>query len=208
MKTSPKSFFSALDERSRRLNVILSQEEEQTKLRIETDCNEPGVLFRIAGVLFAHHLLIRRAHITSSGHKTISDEFFVQKEDDSSIQEKEVKEMIGELEGLLFANHSVLEFLSNKGINIPPPSHKSAGEVTVYVDEKKIIIDINGITGPGYLLLISRAFYLTDVNILEAILYLDRDGSTQNRFFVDPSDIRFHNKGFCENLIAEMKDLL
>ncbi|HMU84354.1 MAG TPA: hypothetical protein PKC35_13490, partial [Leptospiraceae bacterium] len=79
--------------------------------------------------------------------------------------------------------------------------------VELNFDEKPLLI-VSGSDQPGLLLSLSQAFFLMDIDILEAVIHTDRMGVVRNQFLINPSDSRFGNAEFRKRLVEEIATLV
>ncbi|MCE9597086.1 MAG: hypothetical protein K8S54_03885 [Spirochaetia bacterium] len=190
--------------------VRLSFYAERTgfRLKIESEKNEVGVLFRLCAVLFVHGFSIVEGRIQSPKNYAIEDEFFLQLVDSrSNLDEERATEMMNDFERLLFRGVSVLEYLTENERKIPARERKWKGNVDLTFDEKPMLI-VSGSDQPGLMLALSQAFFLMDLDILEAFIHTDRLGVVRNQFLVNPSDRRFANAEFRKRLVEEIATLV
>lgn len=117
--------------------------------------------------------------------------------------------------GILFRLCAVLYCyhwnIQNARINTPGPGAISdefviatgEGAATMNADSMRSLID----DLERLLLALSQAFYLMDINIFEAEITTQSDGSVWNRFTVDPNDKRFRSAEFQRRLQEELRVL-
>lgn len=199
------------DSNINRLNVSVQKEPGANyRFKIESKANEVGVLFRLCAVLFKHGWQILEAKIASPDFSSIQNEFLLKPTDESpDYVENTIEIMVNDLERLLFDGLSVLGYLSESE-NTPVHSEDWHGEGQVMLRDSdgEMIIEARGADRPGLMLALSQAFYLMDINIMEASIFTDEKSQAHNLFLVDPADERFRNLEFRRRLTEELKDLL
>ncbi len=212
MNPTSKSIYSRArsDEKHHRLDITIQEEAPGLRMKIDAEMNEVGVLFRLCAVLYSYGWNIRSARIHSPDEKRISDEFhIIPGEDPAVMDEESVRNLIDDLERLLFAGVSVLEFLTERQARVPRYSQEAAGgKVSLKTGPKKrTYIEVTGPDQRGLLLSLSQAFYLMDINIFEAEIETTKEGGIRNTFYVDPGDARFQSPEFQRRLCEELQML-
>ncbi len=178
------------------------------RLRIESDRNEVGVLFRLCAVLFVHGFSVLEGRIQSPKNMGIEDEFYLQLTDPKALlDERKAATMMKDFESLLFRGVSVLEYLIANEKRIPARARKWKGSVELTFDDRPMLV-VSGSDQPGLLLSLSQAFFLMDIDILEAAIHTDRMGVVRNQFLINPSDVRFQNGEFRKRLVEEISTLV
>lgn len=211
MESSERAIFSRVAGSSgHRLDVGVLKEPGGYRIKIESDGNEVGVLFRLAAVLYCHNWSVMEARINTPERTLISDEFLIRADDPAQeLDEMGLKAMIDDLERLLFDGVSVLGYLNERSREAPRPEIGfGEGQVFIRDLDEEIIIEVRGKDKAGLLLALSQAFYLMDISIMEASIFTDDKGQVHNLFLVDRSDIRFHNREFRTRLTEELRYLI
>lgn len=212
MKAPNKALYSrSVDDQNHRLDVSLRDAPPGVRLKIEAALNEVGVLFRLCAVLYSFNWSIQEARIASPESNRISDDFWIiPGAGAGASSELQFRSMIDDLEKLLFGGVSVLEYLTQRKAAIPRTEFQAAhGEVTLSAKRGgETVIEITGRDKRGLLLILTQAFYLMDIDILEADIHTDPDGRVRNRFVVDPRDERFYSTEFQNRLCEELRVLV
>jgi len=178
------------------------------RLKIESEKNEVGVLFRLCAVLYVHGFSILEGRIQSPKNIGIDDEFYLQLlSSQPPLDEKKATAMMNDFERLLFRGVSVLEYLTENERLIPARAKTWKGTVDLTFDEKPFLT-VSGSDQPGLMLALSQAFFLMDLDILEAFIHTDRLGVVRNQFLINPSDRRFENAEFRKRLVEEIGTLV
>ncbi|MCB1172083.1 MAG: ACT domain-containing protein [Leptospiraceae bacterium] len=204
-------FISSRNSRSelQRLEISLSAADEGYRLQIESKINEIGLLFRLCAVLFRHNWYILQARIFSPDEHSICDEFLIRPQDEKHVIDNALMRLMAtDLESLLFDNVSVLEYLNenhreDKAL-LRESNRSHHQEVSIDTSDNRVVIEIRSQDRSGLLLEISQAFYLMNINILEAKIQTKSDGHIHNIFYVDPADQRFAHQEFQRRLTEEL----
>ncbi|MBE7440672.1 MAG: hypothetical protein HS115_19670 [Spirochaetales bacterium] len=168
-------------------------------LYFETERDRPGVLFRIAAVLFANDWNIEQASIHTSG-SLIRDEFLLSgQRSGQSLSQLVLEQMRAELETLLSDDLSVIDYLTIKNRDLPTGSFTSGGVEWVQVPGPGIAL--TGRDKPGLLTVVAAVFHVVDLNILEAKISSRESGEVRNIFYFDPADVRTRDSNFCLRLV-------
>ena len=178
-------------------------------LRIQTGGNETGMLFRISAVFFVHELDIVSASIKTPDD-TVVDEFVVRPKspEQGRLKSNKLDLLRTDLERLL-DGLSVLEYLSQEGqSDLPGRISREGAKVEIAQAAFGPVIRLRGTDRPGLMLTLSQAFFLTDIDILNASITTEADGEVVNTFEVNPADARFMNDEFKRRLRDELRLLL
>ncbi|HBS05748.1 MAG TPA: hypothetical protein DEA96_12330 [Leptospiraceae bacterium] len=211
MESSERAIFSRVAGRSgHRLDVGVLKEPAGYRLKIESDGNEVGVLFRLAAVLYCHNWSVMEAKISTPERTLISDEFLIRAgAAGQELDEGALKMMIDDLERLLFDGVSVLGYLTEHAREAPRPEiGYGEGQVFIRDLDEEVVIEVRGQDKSGLLLALSQAFYLMDISIMEASIFTDEKAQVHNLFLIDRSDIRFRNREFRTRLTEELRYLI
>ncbi len=187
------------------VRLFFTSEGRQHTLRIESQKNETGVLFRICAVLFAHGFTVLSGKV-ATGPNGIEDEFTMERIDGDPGSDQILRQMVIDFERLLFHGVSVLEYLQEHQKRIPDRMRRARG--TVRLDQDPPVLRIAGSDQPGLLLTLSQAFFLMDLDIEDADIRTDSDGLVRNVFRVNPADTRLKNAEFRRRLVEELSDLV
>jgi len=187
------------------VRLFFTSEGRQHTLRIESQKNETGVLFRICAVLFAHGFTVLSGKV-ASGPNGIEDEFTMERIDGDPGSDQVLRQMVIDFERLLFHGVSVLEYLQENQKRIPDRVRRTKG--TVRLDQDPPVLRITGSDQPGLLLTLSQAFFLMDLDIEDADIRTDSDGLVRNVFHVNAADTRLKNAEFRRRLVEELTDLV
>lgn len=219
MSSTSKSIYSRArrDEKHQRLDITIQEEGPGSlRMKVDAEMNEVGILFRLCAVLYSYQWNIQSARIYTPGPDAISDEFHIVTGQDpaapTTMNETSMRGLIDDLEKLLFAGVSVLEYLTEHHARVPGKQveRDNPGEscdVVLLNEGKQSVIEVTASDRPGLLLSLSQAFYLMDINIFEGEITTGPGGSVWNRFVVDPGDKRFQSKEFRRRLREELKVL-
>ncbi len=211
MKAAHKSVFSrSVDDLHHRLDISFREENPGARIRIEAALNEVGVFFRLCAVLYRFSCNVISARISTPDASRIADEFVVMPgAGRAALTEADIRTMINDLESLLFGGLSVLDYLKQNQAKAPAlKPGMPRGAIEIRADETQTCIEITGRDKAGLLLCLAQAFYLMDIDIVEADIHTDPDGRVRNRFFVDVRDQRFQNPEFKARLAEELGLLL
>ncbi len=198
------STYSSNQADKRRLFVTIQKEDDDYKLGVETAVNEVGVLFRLCAVLYVYGCDIVHARLSSSENNVVRDEFRIRTE--GTLGDDVIRRMIEDLEQLLFRGLSVLEYLTLKDASAPTVNNRD-GSVEIGENDGHSVITVNTKDKQGLMLTLSQAFFLMDIDIFEASIETQRDGSVRNTFQVAPADKRFDNSEFRKRLGDELTAL-
>ena len=185
------------------LEVVVRESEGDYFLEITTGVNEVGLLFRLCAVLLAYDCDIASASIRTSGEE-VQDVFRIHRA--VPLEPEAIKGIVSDLRSLLFDGVSVLEYLTKKGLQLESAG-SPGGDVVIEPGPRPAIL-ITTTDKPGLLTALSQAFYLMDIDILEAEIGTLPDGRVENRFYVDGNDDRFSQQAFCTRLSEELQTLL
>ena len=120
-----------------------------------------------------------------------------------------MKALVDDLERLLFGGVSVLEYLNENRTPAPRSSgNHPEGSITLKMTATGPEIQVRGRDKPGLLLALAQAFYLMDINVIEANITTDSKGKIANEFRIDAADERFRSKEFQRRLVEDLKFLL
>ncbi|MCB1304657.1 MAG: hypothetical protein KDK37_10275 [Leptospiraceae bacterium] len=211
MMDSERAIFSRVAGTSgHRLDVGVLKEPAGYRIKIESDGNEVGVLFRLAAVLYCHNWNVIEARISTPERALINDEFLIKENaPDQVLDSAGLKAMIDDLERLLFDGVSVLSYLTEHAKEAPRPEiGYGEGQAFIRDLDEEIVIEVRGKDKNGLLLALSQAFYLMDISIMEASIFTDDKGQVHNLFLIDPADIRFRNREFRTRLTEELRYLI
>lgn len=168
-------------------------------LHFETDRDRPGVLFRMAAVLFANDWNIVDASIHTSG-SMIRDEFLLSaRRAGQSLSQLVLEQMRAELETLLSDDLSVIDYLTIKNRDLPTGSFSTSGVEWIHVPGPGVALA--GTDKPGLLTVVAAVFHVVDLNILEAKITTRESGMVSNVFYFDPADVRIQDGHFCQRLV-------
>lgn len=197
------------------LRIETFDTEEGNGLRILTDGNETGMLFRISAVFYVHKLSIVSASIKTPDSQVV-DEFIVVPESGPAdrIKAPELEALGADLKRLL-NGLSVLEYLAMQGDDEGRnPRANGNGRLSpaarVEIEQEAFgpVIRLRGTDRPGLMLTLSQTFFLTDIDILNASITTGKAGEVVNTFEVNPTDARFTNDEFKRRLGEELRVLL
>lgn len=190
---------------SGRLALALDKVGENYSLSLESPVNEVGLLFRVGAVLYTRGWDIVSGSITSPGRTAAVDTFVLHRA--KAPHPAELRELSIELESLLFKGVSVLEYLTAK--NAPPPAGRDPGaQISTGSERGMPYLEIVTKDRRGLFLSVTQAFFLMDVNIMEATIQTDSFGRARDRFLVDSLDARFSNEEFLRRLREELQQIL
>jgi [protein-PII] uridylyltransferase len=191
-----------------RLNVRLTRQNGAYLLTAENLVDAPELLYRLCAVLYVHSWNIQRADICTLENFQIQDKFIIKPiAANELVDDLKIEHMMDDFERLLFDRHSVLDFLKEKGHAIPRNgSGEGAVEFDPDVDRPRVII--SGRDRPGFLLAQTMILAMMEVDVLEARINTEADGSVRNVFVTNPSDLRFRDPRFREKLSDGIRGVL
>ena len=198
-----------LSEKRHRLEIRVQEDSGALRLGVEADMNEVRIPYRLCAVFYLYGLNILQARIRSPEGQGIQDEFLVQLPE-GSLPVPAIRSMIDDLESMLFGGLSVLEYLSRHQAAVPRtlPGDRE-GAVFIEEVEGQLALVVSGRDRPGLLLALAQAFYLMDIDIVQAEIQTETaGGAVRNQFVVDPEDNRFESQEFQRRLLEELRSLV
>jgi UTP:GlnB (protein PII) uridylyltransferase len=178
--------------------------------RFRTALNEAGLLYRITVALYIHGFEIVKAKITTDENQAVFDEFRLKQAEGFSedfLSEKAVRSFVFDVENLLYKGKSAVDFINENDLHIPG-YHEGNGSADLTEMDGFPVIEVRGSYQKTLLLSLFQSFYLMDVNVQEARIWVMPDGQLSTRFMIASDDPRFTNPQFQEQLMEEMRTIV
>lgn len=198
-----------------RLSVTLTRESDGYMLVVDTLKDAPGTLYRLCAILVRHDWDIERAEISTLENNQVIDRFFIRPASREAVDEIKFEEMMKDFEHLLFENLEVRAYIAHDTATtdaIKTPARTTTDHSSVKVEfttkDNRIRLTLTGRDRPGLLLDIAGAFAEREIDILEAHIETNPDHLIRNDFLINPTDARFHDSGFQEELGRVLERIL
>jgi UTP:GlnB (protein PII) uridylyltransferase len=191
-----------------RLSVTLTKDKSSYMLVVDTLRDAPGTLHRLSAVLYRHDWNVNQADICTMENNQVIDKFLIRPIDPlADVDEIKFEAMMKDFERLLFEDLKVADYVAGREPGRAGPVSADA-LVEYYQDANRTYLMLCGQDRPGLLLSITEVFVERDIDILEARIQTAPDGAVRNTFLLNPTDRRFTNPDFLDELHRNLHALL